>query len=69
MDLVSHWPYVTYNSGISTYELTALEREMGLRSAGVWYTLPLTEHYPILDTGVCPELIPIMGSQPACDWQ
>ena len=29
--LASHWPYVTDNSGITTYGLTALGREMSTR--------------------------------------
>jgi len=41
-----HWPCVTDNSGITTYGLTASEREMGTRlyPVGVWHTLPLPLH-------------------------
>jgi len=39
--LASHWTCVTDNSGISTYGLTALEREISPRSfaVGLWHTL------------------------------
>ena len=34
--LASHWPRVTDNSGITTYGLTALEREMSTTATLQW---------------------------------
>jgi len=41
--LASHWPCITDSSGIATYGLMALEREMStppIYPVGVWHTLP-----------------------------
>jgi len=34
--LASHWPCVTDNSGISTYRLTALDREMSTPPVAIY---------------------------------
>jgi len=43
--LASHWPYVTDFTGVSTYGLTATEREMSTQPVlhtGAWSTLSFT---------------------------
>ena len=41
--LTSHWPCVTDNSGITTYGLMALKREMSDHPVGVQHKLPLRQ--------------------------
>ena len=50
--MASHWPCVTDNSGITTYGLTALEREMSTRPT----LLCGTTHFAGVDACVCAEM-------------